>query len=534
MRKFLKTSGLIALGFFILIVLPGLARNRQMAKDQRLDRSPGDWQSAQAQAKRVDQLIAQQAADYGVELAPPADPLVVVRRLNLALVGSVPSLEEIRAFQALIGTDSERLQQWTDRLLVDPRCHYYLAERFARAMVSSLPVEPFFIYRRRRFVSWLSDELAANRPYDQLVRQIIAAEGLWTDHPAANYITAHEMEPARLANRTARAFLGLRMDCAECHDHPFAEWTQQDFRGLAAFFSQCGFGFQGVKDVPGQEFKYEDPATKEEHVVSPQVPFEPQPVVENLRRREQLAEWVTHYSNPYFAAAIANRMWRLLIGKGIVEPVDDLQAGEAVPGVLDSLAEDFRNHGHDLRHLIRVITATEALRRCSSIDYPATQEQEEIFAAFPLTRLRPEQVASSLVQVSSLHTMDEDRNLLVRFSALASRNDFIEIYGDAGEDELAVRQGNIPQRLLMLNGKVTQDRTKAGLLTSASSIAAFAPDDRKCVETAYLVYLCRLPSPEEVDYFRATLQGKTGETRQHAIEDMMWALVNSTEFSWVR
>lgn len=529
MQWFLKKCSLILFGFFVLVVLPGLSLNRA-DREPRPDTSAGDWNQVRSAAENIDQLINQYAAENDCEAASTTTDWKIVRRLSLALLGTIPSLEEIRAFESLGSED--RLEQWTDRLLQDPRCHDYLAERFARAMVSSLPVEPFFIYRRRRFVSWLSDQMAANRPYDELVREILTAEGLWTDTPAANFITAHEMDPTRLANRTARAFLGLRLDCAECHNHPFANWTQEDFRGLAAYFGQCEFGFQGVKDVAGKQYTVEDPETKARQAIEPRAPFPLEVDVTHGRLREQLANWVASEDNSYFAAAIANRMWRLMFGRGVVEPVDDLEADESVPGLLDVLAAELRDHAFDLRHLIRVITATDAFRRRSAVDGETTVEAEELFAAFPLTRLRPEQVASSLVQASTLHTLDYDRNLLIRLAALGNRNDFVELYGDAQEEELAAREGNIPQRLLMMNGKVAHDRTQAGPLSATTRISTLAPTDEQCVATAYLITVCRPPTKEESEYFQSTLQGKTGEPRRRAVEDLMWALVNCTEFSW--
>lgn len=529
MRWFLKKSALVLFGLFILIVLPGLARDRQ-ARQMQVDRSPGDWDTVHETANEIDQLINQFAQETGCTPLPAAEELKVARRLTLALLGTIPSLEEIRAFQSL--PPDHRLEVWTDRLLQDPRCHDYLAERFARAMVSSLPVEPFFIYRRRRFVSWLSDQFAANRPYDSLVREVISSEGVWTEQPAANFVTAHQMDPERLANRTARAFLGLRLDCAECHNHPFADWTQEDFRGLAAYFGQCDFGLRGVEDKEDKQFVVEVPGSNQERVVDPRFPFLADFEASDGRLREQLAAWVTDEQNPYFAAAISNRMWRLMFGRGLIEPVDDLEGDETVPGVIDLLAEDLRQHHFDLRRLIRVITATDAFRRQSAIDTDVDLAAEEQFAAFPLTRLRPEQVAASLVQVSSLHSMDYERNLLVRIAAWGNRNDFIELYGDAGEDELAVRQGNIPQRLLMMNGKTVRERIASGLLSTAGRLSSLAPTDDKCIEIAYLVCLCRPPSAEEAEYFRSTMAEKSGEQRQKAVEDLLWALINCTEFSW--
>ena len=187
----------------------------------------------------VDRSFGDRWEEQKLAPAAPASDLAVMRRLALALCGSLPSLEEIRRFESR--SKELRVAAWVDDLLADRRCADYLAERFARAFVGTED-GPFLLYRRRRFIAWLSDALFDNRPYNAIVTELIADRGLWTDHPATNFVSvtfdpeAGSPTPDRLAARVARAFLGARIDCAQCHDHPFQPWKQADFRGLAAFF----------------------------------------------------------------------------------------------------------------------------------------------------------------------------------------------------------------------------------------------------------------------------------------------------------
>ena len=191
----------------------------------------------------------------------------------------------------------------------------YFAERLARAYVGA-ENGPFLLYRRRRFVSWLADQLAQNRPYDALVRDLIADDGLWTDKPATNFVTVtaqqdkqNQPDPVRLAGRVTRAFLGLRLDCAQCHDaKPPSEWKKIDFEGLSAFFGQTHVGFTGVGDGAG-DYVVEDRRTKTQRTVEPRVPFAAELLPEQGTRRQRLAAWVTHPKNPYFARAAVNRVW---------------------------------------------------------------------------------------------------------------------------------------------------------------------------------------------------------------------------------
>ena len=425
---------------------------------------------------------------------------------------------------------------------------------------------PFIIYRRRRFVSWLADELSANRPYDQIARQILSTSGLWTDHPATNFITVtikpdqdKDPDAKELAGRTARALLGIRMDCAECHDHPFDSWKQTDFQHLAAFFGQTRQSFAGIQDDPSRTFQLENRTSGEMETITPQVPFQGELLPADGTLRQRLAVWVTHPANKTFARAAVNRVWAILFGRPLVEPIDGLNSSGAVPPAVELLADDFAAHGYDLRRLIRAIVLSDVFSRASRVDASsvdhdmAGEEPAEpgpasaaAWAVFPVTRLRPEQVVGSLLQSASLTTIDYQSHILKRVVKAGTQNDFIRSYGDAGDDEFAAAGGTIPQRLLMMNGKQVLERTKEDLFFNASTqIAAFAPTDERAVETAYLAVLTRRPSAAEAGHFVAALAGRTGEgnrstdtpstdtrNRNQRLEDLYWTLLNSTEFSW--
>ncbi len=487
-----------------------------------------------AAVERIDASFVQQWDGQGLRAAPPAPDLAVARRLALGLMGTIPSLAEIRQFERL--PPDERLPWWLDHVLADRRFADYFAERFARAWVGTED-GPFVFYRRRRFVSWLADQLAQERPHDALVRDLIASEGLWTSEPAANFVSVtiqpdnqNQPDPVRLAGRVTRAFLGLRLDCAQCHNHPFAEWKQSDFQGLAAFFGQARLGFTGVHDGPG-EYEAEDRKTREVKTVVPRVPFAPELLPEQGSRRHRLACWVTDPKNPYFARAAVNRVWALLLGRPLVEPVDNLGPDAPAPPALQLLADDFAEHGFDLRRLIRVIACTRVFRTDSAADQPAAEGEEKAWAVFPLTRLRPEQVVGSVLQATSVTTLDSESHILLRLARLGSRNEFIQRYGDSGEDEFDGKGGTIPQRLLMMNGKLTHDKIQENPFNASTQIGWMAPDDAHAVEAAYLAVLTRRPSPAEAEHFGKFL-ADPGPKRSQRLEDLCWALVNSTEFSW--
>jgi len=334
----------------------------------------------------------------------------------------------------------------------------------------------------------------------------------------------------RLAGRVTRAFLGLRLDCAECHNHPFAAWKQADFQGLSAFFGQTHVGFKGIYDGSG-EYEVKDRKTEETKMVTPKVPFNPELLPDHGPRRRQLAEWVTHPKNPYFAKAAVNRVWALVFGRPLVEPVDNLEPETPIPPALQILADDFAANHFDLRHLIRVIASTEVFRLDSATERETGEAEEKLWAVFPLTRLRPEQVAGSVIQTSSVATINAQSNLFVRLARQGQENQFVTRYGDSGEDEFDGRGGTIPQRLLMLNGELVRERIKDDPFNASTRIAMMAPNDAKAVEVVYLCVLSRRPTPEEATHFEASLR-EPSLKRAQRMESIYWALINSTEFSW--
>jgi hypothetical protein len=473
-------------------------------------------------------------AERGVSLVSRAPELAILRRLSLGLTGMVPSLEAIRRFEAR--PEGHRLDHWLTETFADRRHADYLAERLARSYVGT-EAGPFLVFRRRRLVSWLSDELMNNRPYDGIVRELISSNGLWTDQPATNFITVtydpeRKLPDAeRLAARVARAFLGVRLDCAQCHDHPFQPWKQKDFQGIAAFFGPTRSGFTGIHD--GKDvYQMTDRKTNRRVTVEPRVPFAAELLPREGAPRERLARWLTDPRNRYFARATVNRIWALVCGLPLVEPVDDLTGLEEAPPALDRLADDFIAHGYDLRRLIRTIAAMEVFRLDSAAEPEPSEAQEAAWAVFPMTRLRPEQIAGSLIQSASLPTVDRDTHILLRIFRSISENEFIRRYGDTGVDEFDTACGTIPQRLLMLNGKLIEEKTKDAPLNAASQIGAFAPNDRAAVEVAYLTILTRRPTQEESAHFEGRLRGTRGKARTKVMTDLCWTLLNSTEFTW--
>jgi hypothetical protein len=504
--------------------------------------SPAAYQNEEFR-RVVEQINAEFAAhwsDRGAAPAPRAPDLTIFRRLSLGLTGTVPSLEEIRQYEAARPESPE--QWWLSRLFADQRYSDYVAERLARAYVGT-ENGPFLLYRRRKFVWWLSDQLRENQRYDEIVQHLIADEGLWTDNPSVNFVTVtsdqakgNKPDPVRLAGRTTRAFLGVRIDCVQCHDDNLGgPWMQSDFHELAAFFAPASSSLKGIRDTDKEPYKVKYLDADEEAAVLPKPPFNDQLVdtQPNATLRQQLAKWVTHEQNKPFARAMVNRVWALMLGKPLVAPIDSIPLEGEYPPALETLAADFVQHKYDIQRLIRVIAASDAFQRDSRAEFEVTIDHEDAWSVFPLTRLRPEQVAGAMLQSASLSTIDADSHIIKLLTRFGQENDFVKRYGDMGEDEFEDRGGTIPQRLIMLNGELVDERTKPNPVTNASTrIARLAPGDEKAVEIAYLAILTRLPEAEESSYFIEQLSGVRGDVREQRLADLYWTLLNSSEFSW--
>lgn len=517
------------------LVSPGLVASL----DSKVGRDLGTTVDA------VDRLFQARWTEARVSPTGPADELQVLRRLSLALVGTIPSLAEIREFEE--DRKADRLRRWTIRLLADRRFAEYFAERLAVAFVGdSRQRLPWFSHSR--FETWLADQLESGSPYDEIVRAMISEVGPPTSNGGANFITAeivpNEGSANRLAARTARVALGQRIDCAECHDHPFDTWKQSDFQGLAAYFAQVRTGAIGLEDNPRRRHEVEDRGSLEKRVVEARVPFRPEWLGEQGSRRVRLAGWVTHPQNRRFLRAITNRVWGLLFGRSYVAPVDSIpdplesREGEGTDGteLLNVLSDDLQEHGGDLRRLVLVIASSSPFRLSSTDPEGVTATESERlaneWAVFPLARLRPEQVARSLEQAASLRALRADENVSIRVRRELWMRKVLDPQGSLGEDELAEQTDSISRAIQRMQGPFTREKSRAGWTNAVGRISAIAPDDKTCLETCYLVCLSRRPTAVEREHFLTRFRDAGARNRARVVEDLFWTLFNSPEFSW--
>jgi hypothetical protein len=508
----------------------------------------------------LNSLLESRWRRMGIEPATGADDLQVLRRLSIALVGTAPSLEEIRQFES--DSSPDRLHKWTERLIADWRFVEFFGERLAASLVNNVG-SGFHDKHRQRFVEWLGRSIQHGSPYNDMVRDMITGRGFWADDGAALFIESElsqgELAPQRLAARTARCFLGQRIDCAQCHDHPFAQWKQSDFEGLAAHFAGVRFGALGIQDGRSAGLVIDDQRTQQTRTVEPSVPFDKDRLSARGSERERLAQWVVHPENRRFRRAIVNRIWGLLFGRPLVRPVDDIPdptsiadaegrdaADEENPvggltDVLDALGDDWAAHGYDVRWLIHQIAASRVFRFESA--HPslesggapeATERLADSWAAFPTTQLTAAQLMRSLQQAASLKTI-RVREESTTYSYMWNRERIrqaAEQYGECGDMNESHQAGSIPQAVQRLVGPAVRRAADVTIQSAAGRIAAIATDDSDCVDACYLVCLTRRPDADERAYFVDQLGSSRGRARNRVIEDTFWALLNSPEFSW--
>ncbi len=533
---------------FGVSVVGATLRRRPAIEPPRDMYSPYAADGFQATLAIVNSKLAKSISAANLPTAPEADPLSIAKRATLAMVGSGMAYEEVRALQLI--PESDQVRWWTSRLLEDQRWSDYFAQRLSRAYVGTAN-GPFLLFRRRKFNAWIAEQLTKDTGYNQVVHSMISSEGLWTDTPQVNFVTATMDEandgrgdPIRLAGRTSRAFLAQRMDCLQCHndfldklnfgtDEEPVLGEQEHFHSLAAFYAGTAAKnpFKGIAE-DNEKYRFEFLNETESREVTPTVPFRADLLPSDGKPRKRLADWVTHPENRAFSRAAVNRIWALMFSRPLVEPVDDIPIDAEVPEVLDVLADDFVAHGYSIKRLIRLIVESDAFKRDSRAAFEVTEAHEKCWAVFPISQLRPEQVAGRLFQACSLTALDSTSSIFTQLKVFGETQDFLQRFGDKGEDDFEADSVTITQRLIMMNGNLVTERTKSDLVANAATrIADMVREESDAVQAVFLTVMNREPSPEELQTFTHYLV-EHRDNKREAISDIYWALLNSTEFSW--
>jgi len=489
----------------------------------------------------------------GVAPALPADDGAFIRRLLVDLGGRVPTADEAAAF--LTNQAPDKRAAAIDRVLASDDYATAFADKWVVLLRSNREVAG--LATTNTLHQWLRQAFADNMPYDRFVREILTATGATGEHPAVGWWRSQQSfnNPDFSNNAAERVkdaaedasmlFLGQRIACAKCHQHPFDRWSQADYHGFAAFFAQVqskpAVGLAAPRIVHARGVARLDHPSTGEPVGPRPLGGEPLDVPADQDPRVRLADWLTAADNPFFAKAIVNRMWAHFFGRGLVDPEDDMRETNppSNPSLLDALAADFTAHSFDLRHLARTI-CNSATYQCSSIPDETNRDDVRNFSRHLPRRLKAEVLLDAIDALAGTRTTFNDvpsagRSLELPDDKSATR--FLEVFGrqrgtaacECGRNSAAAGLG---QSLQLINGPEMQRKLGDG----AGRAKRFGADTSRPVESQieelFLAAYARRPTAVEVDEVRSHLDGK--ERSAEAYEDVIWVLINSKEFLFTR
>jgi hypothetical protein len=475
---------------------------------------------------------------------PPADLCTdqeFVRRAFLDLCAILPSIEETRRF--LADSAPNKRSKLIDALLERPEYADFWTLKWMDVLRSNrktIQLKGIHVYQK-----WLHEHIERNTPFDQVVRELLTADGSSYSNPPANYYRIAR-DPQNLAETTAQLFFGIRMQCAKCHNHPFERWTQDDYYSTAAFFArvrQKKDPIEGGRNPqsPGAEWIYIDRAGE---VVQPRTGKTMAPrfmggsvanVPAGKDRREVFAQWLTSKTNPFFARSVVNRVWFHLNGRGIVDPVDDFRDSNpsANDALLDALAADFVRSGFDLKHVTRTIMNSRTYQLSSQTN-DLNKDDNKYFSHAVTKLLSAEQLLDAVCTATDVPEKFPGLPLGTRAAQLPDgevNHVFLKTFGQPGR-ELACEceresDSNLSQALQLINGPTINEKLRNPDNRIGKLFAKKLPETA-ILEDLYMNAVCRPPSASEV---KASLQhvGKAADKRK-AWEDVEWALLNSKEF----
>jgi hypothetical protein len=511
--------------------------------------------SPQTVAREIDREIDQSLTESKVGPSPLADDAEFLRRVSLDLIGRIPTLERTVAF--LDSKDPDKRAKLIDELLASPEYGRHMATIWHNlivprdSMVRRVPTQTFH--------DWLAESFNAGRGWNQIVYELLTADGPGEDNPQVAFVISNiennRVAPNKLTASTAQLFLGVQLNCAECHNHPFTKWKQTDFWSIAAFFSRTKLdgnpqqaakagGLPGVSEsAVAQRFGKAAkgapvPVTTGASILIPESKGKvvsakflegAEPNLGNQGPyRPALAQWITARDNKFFAPAMVNRMWAHFFGRGFVNPIDDFHSANPAshPLLLKSLAREFADSGFDLKHLIRCICNSKTYQR-SSRPNPTNEHDNQLFARMNIKMMTPEVLYDSLMTAmgaSAAADARPARGQPVAKNQQGGKTGFVAFFNTSedGADVTEYTHG-IPQVLRLMN---SAQFNNGGALVARVARGGVPRD--KAIEQIYLATLNRRPTATEVKRL-SDYVGKQGSVQQ-GYAGVVWILLNSSEF----
>jgi hypothetical protein len=462
------------------------------------------------------------------------DDETFLRRAHIDITGTLPTAENIKGFVA--DRDPQKRAKKIDQLLAKKEFLDIWAMKWSELLqIRSGRNNNQGSYKAvLTYYTWIRDQLEKNVPINEMARELIVASGSNFENPAANYYQL-ETDPLKLAEDTAQAFFGTRIQCAQCHNHPFDRWTMADYRGFVSFFTQMG---RKNGEDPRERIIFNSGSGDARHpvdnrVIPPKFLGEEQPDCSGKDRRQVLADWVASPKNPFFPRHVANLVWAQYMGRGIVEPVDDARLSNppSNPELADALAAKLIEYEYDLRKLVRDICNSAAYQRATR-ENESNSLDERNFAKATIRRIRSEVLLDCITQATE--TQDKYRGLPLGARAVEiadgrTTSYFLTTFGRTDREEICAREKvgpTLSQALHLLNGDTIESKIAQGGVIQKLMKSNMTP--REIATELYLRTFSRNPTEQEVRKLEE-FWGVT-EEQPKVYTDIFWALMNAKEF----
>ncbi len=492
----------------------------------------------------IDQLAFAKLRQLGIPSSGLCDDATFIRRVSIDIAGRLPTVAEVEQF--LADTDPNKRDRLVDRLVDSPGYADYFANKWSTILRNKRRNGNDIPYTYK-FHAWIRRAFRENMPYDQFVRSVLTATGDPETHPPVAWYREVRTSNQQIED-VAQLFLGMRMACAKCHHHPFERWSQQDYYGFEAFFSQVGLKNSKFNQNVNQQdmvfLKTSAPTAK-----NPRTQLDVKPAGlggETLEispyedARQYLVDWMAAPENPYFAKALVNRYWKHFFGRGIVDPEDDMRVTNppSNPELLEALTKHFLDHQFDLKDLVRTICKS-SVYQLSSEPTESNKSDQQNYSSFYPRRMSAEVLYDSVNAVadtpSNFGSIPQGTTA-VQLPDNGFNNYFLEVFGkpeaeSACECERSV-EANLSQSLHMLNSGDVQGRLQNGQGRAARFNRDPDRPDSDKIRELYLAAFAREPRPEESAFILTRIADY--QNKQQAWEDVIWAILNAREFQFVK
>ena len=506
---------------------------RALVPRERIDSSSGST-SAFAEANFIDQHVHAKLKQLNLQPSSLADDASILRRTYIDIIGTLPSPVEVRSF--LNDASAARRIDLVDRLL--KRSEY--ADYWGLKWSDLLRVNRLELGRKNAhfYYQWIRDSFLQNKPLDRFAHELITAEGPIREQPAGLFYKVVS-DSKQMASTLSQALLGVRIECAQCHHHPYDRWGQEDYYGMQAFFTDVAFKTtaQGDMLVSAGSAKSVNPRTGQQvaaRALGEKTPIDVSPnAMKPNGLRHELSGWMTDKQNPYFARNMANRIWAQFMGRGLIEPVDDVRMTNPAshPELLDALADFLKKHDYDQHALIKLITSSNTYQRSSEPNESNASDQQN-YSRYPLKQLEAEVLFDAVCQTTGVHEkfagLPEGSRAIQLWDSHVPHY-FLQLFGrpmrtTACECE-RVGEPTVSQVLHILNSPEIQAKLShdGGRLAKLILLT-----DEQVTEDLYFAFFGRQPTSEERQVACEHLQKHTD--RQRALEDLAWSMMNSMEF----